>query len=69
MALGSTSSEGGREAEAVVRAAAAMTLLVVPQRSYLSPNMQEAEHTAHVHVPALNFWFGAGDIFVHTYMV
>ena len=34
----------------------------------LHQTMQEAEHTAYVHVPALNFWFGAGDIFVHTYI-
>ena len=46
--------------------AALFLLSTVP---YAAPYMQETEHTARVHVPALNFWFGAGDIFVHTYIV
>ena len=42
---------------------------IVTWHTYAAPYMQEPEHTARVHVPALNFWFGAGDIFVHTYIV
>jgi len=34
---------------------------------YAEPNMQEKERFARVHAPALNFWFGGGDIFICTY--